>query len=202
MNKKQCKRSFRKLKSSMSNEKFLIFCEDVSNQYAIRGMVYATKFYTENYYISVECLNKILAYSIICNLVSEDIVNKIEISALKYSELLPADYVSKMKNHYKFLRKVRYKFIISTFPKERALCMLNEYSSSSDISKDEIAEKYQVNSVIIDSILQKTILNNTIPDKTLEEIEKIFVLKDPTNTNISFFEKIREERNLRRTAIE
>lgn len=196
------KRNFRKLRCSMSNERFFELCEDIAMLYAEKGPVYARTHHKEKYCITDKCYSKLLAYAIICNIVTEDVVDSIEKKSIMYKDFLSAEAVEKIQAYYSNLRSIRHKYILATFSNERIVRIVKCYTELNYVSKDDLAKKYKTSVRIIDALLTKSIIKNIISDEMLEKLERTCILKDPTEYTTNIFKKFREERNFRRTALE
>lgn len=196
------KRNFRKLRCSMPDERFFELCEDIAMLYAEKGPVYGRTYHKEKYGITDKCYSKLLAYAIICNIVTEDIVDNIEKKSMMYKDFLPKENVEKIQAYYSNLRRIRHKYILTTFSNEKIVKIVKCYTELNYVSKDDIAKNYNISVKIIDALLSKSIINNIISDEMLEKLEKTCILKDPSEYTTNIFKKFREERNFRRTALE
>lgn len=202
LNRKETKRSFRTLRSTMTKKAFYDFCEYVAILCAERGPIYMKKYYTEKLLITDTCYNKILAYAIICNIVDDDTVDNIEHQLILDENLVPEEYINKVKLYFSHLRVLRQKYIIATFSNEKIIKIVNEYSESTNLSKQEVAEAYNVNIKIMDSLIIKSIIKNIISDDLLQKLKNRCMLCDPSSENKNRFNRLCEERNERRAALE
>ena len=192
------KRSFRDL-SKMSISELDSFCKRIAESYAKSDANFARTYYTEHENISVSCFYKVLERAVINNLVSEDIVDKME----KKSELNQSSHAKgagiTTREKYAMLRKKRNEYIIFLYTDEEIKKLAIDFANNSSISKHEFAKKYDVSVKVFDVLLKKAITENIIDDEIFSKIEERSLAKDSSLRTKQFFKLLRERREFNKT---
>lgn len=195
------KRSFEELKHTMKEEQFITFCTKLATQYANSEAQFARSYFTEYFNITASCYTKLLETAVIHNFVTDKMVDKMEKKAIANQNLHSEGAGSTSINHYAELRAKRKNYIVSTFSDEDVIKVINEFDSLV-ISKHELAEKYNVNTKIIDLIIKKGIVENLVSDEVFARIERRSLEKDNSYETKKFFYDLHQERNSKKATFE
>lgn len=188
------KRSFEILKETMTEEQLIKFCTKIATLYATSESNFARSYFTENFNISTSCYNKILELAVVRNMVNDKMVDKMEKKAIANQNMHAEGAGATSIVHYSELRVERRKFILSTFSNEKIIEIIHEFIEK-DIFKNELAEKYNVDTKVIDLIIKRGIVENLISDELFHMIELRTLKRDNSCTAKNFFIKLHEERN-------
>lgn len=195
------KRSFEELKHTMKEEQFITFCTKLATQYANSEAQFARSYFTEYFNISSSCYTKLLEIAVIHNFVTDKMVDRMEKKAIANQNLHSEGAGSTSINHYAELRAKRKNYIVSTFSDENVVEIIIEFTSLC-ISKQELAEKYNVNTKIIDLIIKKGIVENLVSDEVFGKIERRSLEKDNSYETKKFFYDLHQERNSKKATFE
>ena len=165
------KRSFTKLKKSMTIDEFNRFCKKITKEYAESEAQFARTYFTEHYNISVDCYYKVLEYAVVTNLVEDIVVSKMMNKAIKnqtiHNESAGASSVLKYSRMY----TQRCKYIAITFSKKEIEKIAIDFGDNPDISKGDLAAAYGISRKVLELLLVKAIEESIADDRTVNSIE-------------------------------
>lgn len=194
--KKNQKRSFKVLKESMTSMEFNYFCQDIAEKYANSDGQCAKSYFSDKYDLSHSCFYKILEYAIVENLVSDEVVNLMQVKAIKNQKVHAENAGSRSILHYQDMRRKRYEKIVSNLSEKEIEEIAKEFAINFQISKKELAEKHGMTIRVIDMILVRAILELIVDDKTFALIrERSLINGNNIKKTEAFFNELTRIRN-------
>lgn len=195
------RRSFVKLRKSMALQEFECFCKRIAIQYAESENRFSRSYFIKEENISENCFYKILDEAVIRNLVSEEIVNKMEAKAIANQKNHAKNAGETSLKHYAELRKKRDEYIIFLYSDDEIKELAEEFAKRVKISKKDFAKKYDISIKVLDVLLKKAFTENIIDDETCKAIEKRSLSKDSSKRAKDFFEQLWKRRKCKENAL-
>lgn len=190
---KKWKRSFRKLKKTMQEKELLEFCKKIATEYANSSEEYARSYFIDKYDITASCFYKCLETAIIRNLITEELIEKMEKKAINNQKA--HDTTAGAKTHLKYykMRKERDLNIFAEFSDNEIEKIAIEFAYSK-LKKAEFAKEKEISNRVIDLILKKAIEEAIVDDEVLYSIKErsIANAKNVEETEVFFKELIRK----------
>lgn len=190
----QKKRSFSKLKNSMNLMEFESFCRRIASQYAKSNEQYSGSYFMKTENITRECFYKILDEAVIRNLVSEEMVDKMEIKSITNQKNHAVNAGESSKKHYAMLRKKRNEYIICLYSDIEIRLLAEDFAEATGETKEDFAKRYKVSIPVLDILLKKAFTENIADDITCKKIEKRSLAKDSSKRAVKFFEQLWQRR--------
>lgn len=196
----QKKRSFTKLKNSMTLNEFERFCGKIATKYAKSDGEYSGSYFMKTENISRDCFYKILDEAIIRNLVSNDLVDKMEMKAVSNQRNHAENAGETSKKHYAMLRKKRNEYIICLYSDIEIKALAEDFAESTSETKEDFAKRYDISICVLDVLLKKAFTQNIADDNTCKKIEKRSLAKDSSKRTQQFFEQLWQRRKNKESA--
>lgn len=198
---KERARSFTKLKKLMSLSEFESFCRRIAVQYANSYEQYSCSYFMKAENISRDCFYKILDEAVIRNLVTDEIVNKMEMKAILNQKRHATNAGKTSQQHYAQLRKKRNEYIIFLYSDIEIKILAEDFAKSTEETKADFANRYEISIPILDTLLKKAFTENIINDETCKMIEKRSKEKDSSKRAEMFFTQLWERRKNKESAL-
>lgn len=190
---KNWKRSFRELKKTMKEKELLEFCKKIAEEYANSSLEFARSYFMDKYDITSSCFYKCLELAIIRNLITEDLIEKMERKSINNQKA--HDTTAGAKTHLKYykMRKERDLNIFAEFSDNEIEKIAIEFAYSK-LKKAEFAKEKEISNRVIDLILKKAIEEAIVDDEVLYSIKErsIANAKNVEETEVFFKELIRK----------
>ena len=134
------KRTYTELKKQMTVEQFELFCKKLATRYANSEKQFSCSYFVKTENITKSCFYRILGEAIIRNLVSEEIVRKMEEKSLfNQKQHVQKAGITTLK-HYGELRIKRDEKIISQYTEEDIKKLAEYFAQNPEKTKEEIAK--------------------------------------------------------------
>ena len=196
----QKKRSFSKLKRSMNLKDFESFCRRIATQYAKSDGQYSGSYFMKTENITRDCFYKILDEAIIRNLVSDELVDKMEAKAIVNQKNHAPNAGETSRNHYAILRKKRNEYIICSFSEIEIKVLAEDFAELVQQTKADFAKRNGISVSVLDALLKKAFVENIADDETCRKIEKRSLEKDASKRAKDFFCQLWEVRKNKESA--
>lgn len=190
----QKRRSFSKLKHSMNLMEFESFCRKVATQYAKSDGQYSGSYFMKTENITRDCFYKILDEAVIRNLISEELVDKMESKSINNQKNHATNAGESSKQHYAMLRKKRNEYIICLYSDIEIKILAEDFAESIEESKKDFAKRYEISTPVLDVLLKKAFTENIADDMTCKKIEKRSLAKNSSKKTKMFFEQLWQRR--------
>jgi len=198
------KRSFTKLKKTMTYDEFNKLCKKITEEYANTEAQFARSYYCETYNISVSCYYKVLEYAVVTNLVEDVVVTKMMNKAISNQNLHKNGAGGSSIAKYARMYKKRCEHIAMTFPENEVKKFATEYGDNPDISKQDFASSYGVARKVLELLLVRAIEENIADDRTVDAIE-LRSIKNAKQQNVEmtkeYFAALRQKRKANKEGI-
>lgn len=165
------RRSFTKIKQSMSYGEFKKFCIKITEMYANSKEEFARSYFMKEYAITANCFYKILETSVIYNWVSEDAVDKMEAKALANQKAHATAAGVSTRIHYAELRTKRQDYILSAYTEIEIEDIATRFAKSL-LNKKEFAKQEEITVKTLDLLLKKAIVEAIVDDIVFDEIRQ------------------------------
>lgn len=196
----QKKRSFTKLKNSKNLKEFEGFCRRIATQYAKSNGEYSGSFFMKTENISRDCFYKILDEAVIRNLVSDELVDKMEMKAIANQRNHAENAGESSKKHYAMLRKKRNEYIICLYSDIEIKVLAEDFAESTKETKEDFAKRYDISISVLDVLLKKAFTQNIADDNTCKKIQERSLAKDSSKRTQEFFEQLWQRRRNKESA--
>lgn len=190
----QKKRSFTKVKNSLNLKEFESFCRRIATQYAKSDGEYSGSYFMKAENITRDCFYKILDEAIIRNLVSDELLDKMEAKAIANQKSHAANAGETSRQHYATLRKKRNEYIICSYSDIEIKVLAGDFAESTNEIKADFAKRNGISTSILDTLLKKAFVENIADDDTCKKIEKRSITKDSSKRAKDFFIQLWEKR--------
>ena len=194
------KRSFTKVKNYMNLKEFESFCRRIATQYAKSDGEYSASYFMKTENITRNCFYKILEEAIIRNLVSDELVEKMEAKAIANQKNHAVNAGETSRTHYAMLRKKRNEYIICSYYEIEKKALAEEFAEAVNETKSDFAKRNGINTAVLDTLLKKAFTENLIDDETCKKIEKRSLAKDSSKRAKMFFEQLWQRRRNKESA--
>lgn len=194
-------RSFTKLKNSVSLLEFESFCRRIAIQYAKSDGQYSSSYFMKAENISRDCFYKILDEAVIRNLVTDEIVDKMEAKAILNQKRHAINAGETSKQHYAQLRKKRNEYIIFLYSDIEIKILAEDFAKSTNETKADFAKRNGVSISVLDTLLKKAFTENIIDDEICKMIEMRSKEKDSSKSAEMFFAQLWERRKNKENAL-
>ncbi len=192
---KRWKRSFRELKKTMEERELLELCKKIATEYANSPEEYARSYFMNKYDIKESCFYKCLEVAIIKNLITEELIEKMERKSINNQKV--HDTTAGAKTHLKYykMRKERDLYIFSQFSDDEIEKVAIEFSYSK-MSKGEFAKEKEISKRVLELLLKKAIEEAIVEDIIVYAIKErsITNAKNPKQVE-EFFKELIKKRN-------
>lgn len=176
------KRTYTELKKQMTVEQFELFCKKLATRYANSEKQFSCSYFVKTENITKSCFYRILGEAIIRNLVSEEIVRKMEEKSLfNQKQHVQKAGITTLK-HYGELRIKRDEKIISQYTEEDIKKLAEDFAQNPEKTKEEIAKKYGITRTALQRLLNKAFVGNIVDDDICKAMEKRSLEKNPSET--------------------
>jgi len=191
------KRSFTKLKKSMSAQEFDNFCKKITEEYAKSEAQFARTYFTQHYNISESCFYKILEHAVVSNLVEDVIVTKMTNKAVQNQNAHKNGAgVTTIAKYAKMYAK-RSKNIAMQMTDEEIKTIAIDFADNPDIAKIDLAASYGITTKVLGYSLERAIEENIVEDKVVDAMEQRSIKNTrPENVELTknYFTALRNKR--------
>ena len=138
------KRSFAKIKNTMNLKDFESFCRRIATQYAKSNGEFSGSYFMRTENISRDCFYKVLDEAVVRNLISDELVDKMEMKAIANQRNHAKNAGETSKQHYAILRKKRNEYIICLYSDAEINELAKDFAESIEESKKDFAKRYEI----------------------------------------------------------
>ena len=182
------KRSFLKLKKSMTAQEYEDFDKAYAKEYANSDSEFARSYFVNKYNVSESCHYKLLYDAVVYNRVSEEEVDKMEAKSVGNQRAKAQGAGATSYLNYGRLRYERYKYIASLYTEKEIEELVKIIVENPKISLDIIAKIKGITLITLKIMLRKAIVECYIGDFEMMELydRSIKGSSNPEKTKKSF----------------
>lgn len=193
------KRSFSKLKKSMSYNEYEAFDRVYAKEYANSSNEFARSYFIEKYNVSESCHYKLLYDAVVYNRVSEEEVDKMEAKSISNQKAKVGGAGASSYLNYAKLRRERYKYIASLYTEKEIEDLVKVIIANPKISLQVIADIKGITLITLKYVIRRAIVECYIGDIEMMEIYERSIKNSKNQKNTEKIEKgfirLFEERN-------
>lgn len=193
-------RSRTNLERTMTEVEIDQFATLVSTAYATSGLEFSRDYFTKAFNITSSCFYWLRDRSIIRDLVSDEMVDKMRTkssanSNRKSRENANVGTAASEAHYARLIGKRRWFIYLRDFPKEKKIEITTYFAEHPKVSKEECAKQFGLSKVALDKIIEDTLIKNEVDDEIFSKIRKRSLGNDPSKIAINYFANLKRKRN-------
>ena len=171
-------KNFTAKKKELSPEGLNHFVKRIATQYANSDGQFSATYFTKAEGITSSCFYRVLDEAVIRNLVSEEIVEKMEQKAISNQQRHCEEAGSRTILHYNDLRMKRREYIIKNLSISEKISIAEYVTMNLDKNLGEIARDYDMNPLTLKKILREVFVNPNTDEEICIRLEERSVVRE------------------------
>lgn len=193
-------RSYTDMQRNTSQKDLDQFARDIAISYATSELHYSRSYYTSKYIVNSSCFTKLLERAVVCDLVSDEIVNKMRKKAYRNSNIKSIEYsgdgtIATEVHYSKMIGERKWFKFLRDFPEEDKIKITTYFAEHFEVSKAECAKKFNLSTIELGKIIEDTLLKNKVDDEIFSKIRTRSLGDNPSESSIKYFATLKRKRN-------
>lgn len=188
------------LERMMSPKELDQFSRQRSMEYAKGGLEFSRSWFTKAYNITSACFYWLLERSVVRDLVSDEIVDKmrrksVANSNIKSQENAKTNTIASEVHYAKLIRERKWFIFLRDFPEEDKIKITTFFAKHPEVSKEECAKQFGISKASLDKIVEDSLLENRVDDEIFLRIRARSLGANPSKIAINYFTTLKRKRN-------
>lgn len=188
------------LQNTLSPKELNRFSEQVSTSYATSELDASRSYFTKAYNITSSCFHWLLEWSVVRDLVPDEIVDKMRQKSSANSNRKSQENANKSTMasdvyYAKLIRERKWFIFLRDFPEEDKIKITTFFAKHPEVSKEECAKRFGLSKASLDKIVEDSLLENRVDDEIFLKVQMRSLGANPSKVAIDYFTKLKRKRN-------